>query len=200
MLLGDKSKYTYVVFFRNLVCVFGFSAILLFLFSSTSNAASRQMILGQIPKDEARSTKMERLQPDQTLKLRIYFSVRNQSIYDNFFKDIHGHHISWEELQKTCGPIPLDIQAVDKYFGSKGLEVSRNKYEISDVSVSGKVIDIEKAFHVRLYNYCLPEGKVFYAPDNEPLIDLDVPVLHIQGLDNDMPPHTSHSLQVNYEY
>ncbi len=53
------------------------------------------------------------------------------------------------------------------------------------VNVTGKVSDIQKAFHVTLRTYQHPaESRDFFAPDVEPTVDSSVPVLHVSGLDN----------------
>ena len=58
------------------------------------------------------------------------------------------------------------------------------------VDVSGSVDDIEKAFHVTMSIYPHPkEARTFFAPDVEPSLDLDTPVLAISGLDNYVKPH-----------
>ena len=53
------------------------------------------------------------------------------------------------------------------------------------LDVEGPAANIENAFHVTLGIYQHPtENRTFYAPDREPTLDLDVPLLHISGLDN----------------
>ncbi len=50
--------------------------------------------------------------------------------------------------------------------------------------------NIEKSFHLTMRVYQHPtEARTFYAPDVEPSLDLAVPVLHINGLDNYAVPH-----------
>ena len=57
------------------------------------------------------------------------------------------------------------------------------------VDVSGKVSDIEKAFQMTLRTYRHPaEARDFFAPDAEPAVAAEVPVLHVSGLDNYMVP------------
>ena len=53
------------------------------------------------------------------------------------------------------------------------------------LDVSGSVADIERAFHVRMLVYQHPfESRTFYAPDTEPTLDFDLPVLSIEGINN----------------
>ena len=57
------------------------------------------------------------------------------------------------------------------------------------LDVSGSVADIEKAFHIKMHVYQHPvEARTFFAPDVEPSLDLDTPVLAISGLDNYVRP------------
>jgi subtilase family serine protease len=71
--------------------------------------------------------------------------------------------------------------------GLKVIDTAENRMV---VDVEGPASNIENAFHVSLGVYQHPtESRTFYAPDREPTVDLDVPVLHISGLDNFSLPH-----------
>src|SRR5208337_2741586 len=51
------------------------------------------------------------------------------------------------------------------------------------------VADIERVFHVRMGVYPPPtEARPFYAPDADPPVDLAVPILAVNGLDNFVLP------------
>ena len=64
------------------------------------------------------------------------------------------------------------------------------------VDVSGNVADIEKAFHVTLRTYPHPaETRNFFAPDVEPTVAADLPVLHVSGLDNYVLPRPASARQ-----
>jgi kumamolisin len=52
---------------------------------------------------------------------------------------------------------------------------------------------VERAFHVNLMTYQHPtQNRVFYAPDQEPSIDLPIALWHISGLDNYSIPRPLH--------
>ena len=52
------------------------------------------------------------------------------------------------------------------------------------LDVRGKAADVETAFHVRLLTYQHPtERREFFAPDVEPSVDSDLPILHVHGLE-----------------
>ena len=58
------------------------------------------------------------------------------------------------------------------------------------LEVSGTVAAVEAALHVKLQVYRHPtEARTFFAPDSEPSLELAVPVLAIDGLDNFALPH-----------
>jgi len=58
------------------------------------------------------------------------------------------------------------------------------------LDVEGPAANLEKAFNISFGLYQHPtENRTFYAPDREPSLDLDVPLLHISGLDNFTLPH-----------
>jgi uncharacterized repeat protein (TIGR01451 family) len=65
--------------------------------------------------------------------------------------------------------------------------------------VSGKVSDVEKAFHVTMHTYRHPtENRDFFAPDVEPSVDSNMPVLHVSGLDNYAVPRPAlHKMPVS---
>jgi hypothetical protein len=55
-------------------------------------------------------------------------------------------------------------------------------------TLTGAAPDIEDARHLNLVGGQRADGSVFYGPDREPSLDLDVPVDHIGGLDNFVLP------------
>jgi hypothetical protein len=63
--------------------------------------------------------------------------------------------------------------------------------------VSGSVADIEQAFHISLRTYPHPaEARDFYAPDSEPTVNADLPIIDISGLNDYILPHPK-SLRTN---
>ena len=62
------------------------------------------------------------------------------------------------------------------------------------LDVSGNAAAVEKVFHVKLNVYRHPtENRMFFAPDTEPSIDFNVPILHVGGLDNFFMPRPASS-------
>jgi subtilase family serine protease len=165
-------------------------------------AAGSQVITGHIPKDVATSTKMDRLPADQILKLTVGLPIRNKSALDALSKSLHDpaspqyqHFLTSEETTARFGPTEHDYQTVIDFLKSNGLTVTYKTRTRMVVGVSGKVGEIEKIFNTHFYNYRRSNGNVFYAPDTEPSIDLDVPILHISGMDNSHIPQALSHLQ-----
>lgn len=170
----------------------GLSAILFLLFTSPVWAAERQVVRGHLPAPKARPAPIERLASWQRLHLAIGLPLRNREALTNLLRDIYDpaspryhHYLTSEEFAAKFGPAEKDYQAVIAYAEAKGLTVSATHPNRVLLDVSGTVADIEKALHVSMRVYQHPkEARTFYAPDVEPSLDMQVPVLHIGGLDN----------------
>ncbi len=75
------------------------------------------------------------------------------------------------------------------FANANGLRVIAAHPNRTLVDVSGSVGDIERTFHVKMQVYRHPnEARTFHAPDAEPSLDLAVPVLAINGLDDFVLP------------
>jgi len=58
------------------------------------------------------------------------------------------------------------------------------------VDVSALAADVERALGVTMRLYSHPsEARTFYAPDSEPMIPKEIPVLHLSGLNDYLIPH-----------
>ena len=145
---------------------------------------------------------LSRLQPKgllpaaTNLDLAIGLPLRNQAalasllqqLYDPASPNYH-HYLTPEEFTAQFGPTEQDYQKVVNFAKANGLTVTRTHGNRMLVDVSGNVSDIGKAFHVTMRTYRHPdENRDFFAPDVEPSVDANVPVLHISGLDNYFQP------------
>ncbi len=128
----------------------------------------------------------------QRLSLAISLPLRNevelddllQQIYDPQSSNYH-QYLSVQEFAARFGPAETDYAAVLNFAHANGLDVIDTAANRMVLDVQGPAASIESAFHITLGVYQHPtEGRTFYAPDREPTVDLDVPVLHISGLDN----------------
>ena len=128
----------------------------------------------------------------QHLNITIVLPLRNQTelagllsrLYDPSSPD-YRHFLSVAQFTEQFGPTAEDYQAVVDFARKNGLIVTDAPANRLIVPVSGPVQQIEKAFHVRMNLYRHPtENRSFYSPDREPSLDLNVPVVHIAGLNN----------------
>src|SRR5580704_15271029 len=128
----------------------------------------------------------------QPLSLAISLPSRNeaelndllQQIYDPRSPNFH-HYLSVAEFTERFGPSESDYAAVQNFAQANGLVVVDATANRMVLDVEGPAANIESAFHVSLGVYQHPtESRTLYAPDREPTLDLDVPLLHISGLDN----------------
>jgi subtilase family serine protease len=128
----------------------------------------------------------------QKISLAISLPLRNESelkgllqrIYDPQSASYH-HYLSVEEFTARFGPTESDYAAVRQFAKANGFDVVDTAANRLVLDVAGTAANIEAAFHVSLNLYQHPtENRTFYAPDREPTLELDTPILHITGLDN----------------
>ena len=131
------------------------------------------------------------------LSLAISLPLRNEAGLDDLLRQLYDpqspnyrQYLSVEEFAARFGPSLDDRDAVVRFAEAHGLTVTEAQANRLVVDAEGPVANIEQALHVSMGVYRHPsENRTFYAPNREPSLDLDVPVLHISGLDNFTLPH-----------
>jgi len=105
-------------------------------------------------------------------------------IYDPASTNYH-RYLTPEQFAERFGPTEQDYQSLIKFAKTNGLTVTATHTNRALLDVSGSVATIEKVFHATMFVYQHPtEKRTFYAPDREPSIDFDIPILDVTGLDN----------------
>lgn len=126
------------------------------------------------------------------MELAISLPLRNpveltsllEQIYDPASTNFH-RYLTPDQFAERFGPSIEDYEAVKTFARSNHLAVTGTFDNRMIIDVSGAVPEIEKAFHIALHRYHHPtESREFYAPDTEPSVDLAVPLLEINGLNN----------------
>ena len=138
--------------------------------------------------------------PNQRLGLAISLPLRNEAGLDELVQQLYDpqspnyhHYLSAPEFASQFGPTQSDHEAVLEFARAHGLSVVDTASNRMVIDVAGRAADIESAFHISINLYQHPtEERTFYAPDREPSIDLDVPLLHASGLDNFTLPVNKH--------
>jgi subtilase family serine protease len=139
--------------------------------------------------------------PDQHLSLAISLPLRNEAALDGLLDEIYDaqspsyhRYLSVQEFTRRFGPSQTDYAAVLQFAKAHGLSVVEAASNRMVLDVEGRAADIESAFHVSMNLYQHPtENRTFYAPDREPAVDLDVPLLHVSGLDNFTLPQAKYA-------
>jgi hypothetical protein len=149
--------------------------------------------------------------PQTRLNLYLVLPLRNQAgltsllsgLYDPSSPD-YRHFLSQTQFTDQFGPTPDDYNAVVSFARAHGFAVTGSPANRLVVPISGTVAQVEKAFNVKMGLYHHPtENRLFFSPDREPSLNLNVPIAHIAGLDNFSLPQPlvtrANSTQANSE-
>jgi len=169
------------------------------LFSGTSLAEPRATLTSHVPRAVAngQAAWVGELPATQRLSLAISLPLRNEADLDKLVQQLYDpqspnykQYLSVEEFTERFGPLKRDHDALLGFADAYGLTVTETPGNRLVVDVEGPVENIERAFNVTMSVYQHPtENRTFYAPDREPTLELEIPVLHISGLDNFSLPH-----------
>jgi kumamolisin len=172
--------------------------VALCIFCATAlQSAATQVLSGHVPQSAARAALLGRLAEGTNLDLVIGLPLRNQAalkgLLDQTYDPSSSHYHQYltpDRFRASFGPTEHDYQGVMDFAKAHGLRVTATHANRTLLDVNGSVADIEKTFHVTLRLYQHPiEPRAFYAPDVEPSVELDIPLLAISGLDNYTQPH-----------
>jgi subtilase family serine protease len=133
----------------------------------------------------------------QELKLAIGLPLRDTNGLERFLTELYDpanpnyrHYLTPEQFADRFGPSESDYAAVMAFAKSNHLTLTHIHSGRMLLDVSGSVADIQKAFHIVLQTYSHPaEARDFYAPDMEPTVESNLPVLDVSGLNNYALPH-----------
>jgi subtilase family serine protease len=158
-------------------------------------SAPRQQLRDQVPA-VARAQPVNRLPASSRLQLAIGLPLRNSEGLASLVQEISDpaspnfrRYLTPMEFTKMFGPTEKDYEALISFARANGLAITATYPGRSMLDVSGSVEEIEKVFRVNLRVYPHPtEGRTFYAPDAAPSLELDIPVLTVNGLDNFLVP------------
>lgn len=160
-------------------------------------AAGLQSLRGLVPETVAALPPEGRLPGTNRLDLAIGLPLRNGDKLAQLLADIsdpksprYRQYLTAAQFAEQFGPAPADYAAVSNFAQAHGLKITGTHGNRLLLDVNGAVADIESAFHVELHTYRHPaEGRIFFAPDRDPTIDLTTPVLGVGGLNDYQKPH-----------
>ena len=179
------------------ITMLGMRVLMALMMPLAAGAADKQAIHGHVPAALARLQAVDRLPGSTHLDLAIGLRLRNTEALTNLLREVYNpssplYHrfLTPEQFTARFGPTETDYQAVIAHAKANGFAVSGLHSNRMIVDVNGAVADLEQTFHMTMRVYPHPaEARTFYAPDAEPLVDLQLPVAHISGLDNFTTPH-----------
>jgi subtilase family serine protease len=168
------------------------ASLMLFLSVASISAAERKTLHTGVPEVAAQLPRLDRLPATSRLRLAVGLGWRNQGKLNNLLQQLYNpasvnfhRYLTPQQFTEQFGPAEQDYQSVINFAKANRLEVVGEFDNRAVVDVSGNVSDIEAAFHVTLGHYQHPtEDRRFFAPDVEPSVDSDVPVIYVSGLDN----------------
>jgi len=134
----------------------------------------------------------------QTMRLAISLPLRNQQQLTELLQQLYNpaspnyhHFLTVAEFTAQFGPTQADYAKVIAFAQAHGLSVTHTFANRLVVSASGSPAAVGEAFHVNIHEYQHPtEARHYYAPDVEPTVDADLPILTVDGLSNYELPHS----------
>ncbi|HVV01279.1 MAG TPA: protease pro-enzyme activation domain-containing protein, partial [Verrucomicrobiae bacterium] len=166
-------------------------ASLLFAWQSPA-AARRTLHPTRMPSIVAKMTPLRNIESTRHLQLAICLPLRNEQDLDALLRDLQDpastnfhRWLTPQEFTDRFGPTEADYQALESFAVSNGFKVTCRHPNRLILDVDADAATIQRAFHLTMRVYHHPtENRDFYAPDTVPTLDLPIPVLEIDGLDN----------------
>jgi hypothetical protein len=173
------------------------AVLLVSTFLATAQPPQRTLLPGHQPAEIAGLQPQGRLDALTRLKLSISLPLHNQAALTNLLQQLYDpaslsyrHYLTPEEFDARFGPTEEDYQAVVAFATNSGFTVTARHPNRMLLEVSAAVADLERALQVTMRTYVHPtEPRTFFAPDTEPSVGTDIPILHLAGLENFARPH-----------
>ena len=174
------------------------SAVLLAVILATATSAQERRVLkGHVPASAASAAVVGRLPSTNILYLAIGLPLGDPAGVTRLLQDIYNpaspnyrHYLTPEQFDQRFGPTDADYQTVMAFAQAHHLAVTGTHPDHLVLDVAGSVADIENAFQITLRICQHPTvARTFYAPDTEPSVEANVPILDISGLSTFRAPH-----------
>ncbi|MGZ5037242.1 MAG: protease pro-enzyme activation domain-containing protein, partial [Usitatibacter sp.] len=157
--------------------------------------AGKRKLEGYRRPDFAKAPFVAPLDRDVVLHLAIGLPVRDRAAFDALVEGVsdpkspdYRKFLTPEDVTARFGPTAEDYAALAAFVRGHGFKVVRtfdNRYVLD---VSAPVATVERVLHVKMNQYRRPDGTLFFAPDRDPSIDYEGPILFISGLENYVLP------------
>ena len=165
--------------------------------ANPASGEALKTLRGHVPAVVAHLSSTGRLAATNQMQLAIGLPLRDPSDLSQFLAQLYDpaspnyrHYLTPDEFAARFGPTEGDYEAVKQFAHTNGLAITATYRNRLVLDVAGPVAAVEKAFHIVLRTYKHPtEGRDFFAPDTEPMVDMSLSVADISGLNNYRLPH-----------
>lgn len=168
--------------------------------AASSDTSSVKLSGHMLDKAVSESTFVKHLDSSTTVPLTFLLPLRNREALEELIQRIHdpmdqqhyGKYLTPEEFSERFAPTQKDYDDLIAYAKNLGLNITGVHANRVLLNVSGSTESIETAFNLNLHQYQKANGRIFYAPNNDPEVPSFVAsIIHgIVGLDNHALWHT----------
>ncbi len=169
-------------------------ASVLAITTGVAQGAERPAMTSHIPETVASGVApmVGRLAARQRVSLAISLPLRNEAELNQLLQDLYDpqspsyhHYISTQEFAERFGPTEEDYAALESFAQTNGLRVVDKMANRMVMDLDGPAANVESALHVTMAVFQHPtEARTFFSADREPTLNLNIPILHISGLDD----------------
>jgi hypothetical protein len=180
-------------FVRRIICIVGLWSLTL---SMEAWTPGRKSLPGHVPAEVARLQALGDLAETNRLNLTLGLPLRQPAALQQLLHDLYDpasvryrHFLKPEAFTDQFGPSEEDYQRLVAFAQAHHFQILRTHANRVLLDVSASPSEVKDAFYVHMKTYQHPtQDRTFYAPDAEPSVDLELPLLHIAGLNNyDLP-------------
>jgi hypothetical protein len=163
---------------------------------SLKEVTTRKVLVNHLPQAVSSMKPIGKLAKNQSLQLVFTLPLVNESELDELIREIYRpgsqsfrRYLSSDEFARRFAPSSEQYEQVIEFARAHSLSITETAANRVLAVVKGTVEAVESAFQVELLNYKHPGGaRNFHAPDREPSVDAEIPLLHIGGLNNFIIP------------
>ncbi len=173
-------------------------SVALFVSMAQSLSAQQLKVLSARSAAPVSEPTLAPLPAGQKLQFGMTLPLRNQQQLQTLLSEQNNpasaqyhRYLTQAQFLEQFGPTESDYQAVLDYAAAQGFHVTRTFSNRLMVNVTASTPSVNQAFHVKMSMHQHPtENRRYYAPDVEPTVEGDVPILSVEGLSNRDLPHS----------
>jgi hypothetical protein len=165
-------------------------------YSLSSLAGEKRKLSGHVRPSWAQMRGVEELPVTNQIKLAIGLPLRNREALSLYLRQLYDpsngnyrHYLTPSQFTEAFGPSREEYAAVMEFTKANGFQVTATHPNRTILEVNASAASINKAFKIRMRTGWHPKGgRRFFAPDEEPSVPSNLPILHLSGLDDFTTP------------